>query len=63
MSGIRRAILAEIMADGKTSQAELTQAMSPQAFIGEKGRTIYSQSTKNPDKGMYLGKKGKDMTK
>lgn len=63
MSGIKRAILAEITADGKSSQSELAQAMSPQAMRGEKGRTIYSQVTKNTDKGAYLGKKGKDATK
>lgn len=62
MSGIKRAIQAEIMADGISSEAEIKKSFSPEAMRSEKGQTIYSPSSKNPDKGKYLGKQGKDAT-
>lgn len=61
MSGIKRLILAEIMKDGKSSQAEIVKAMSPQAIREEKGRSIYTPVSRNPDKGEYLGKNVKSV--
>lgn len=63
MSGIKRIILAEITANGKSSQEEIAKAFSPEAMRAEKGRTVYSPVTKSPDKGGYLGKNGHDATK
>lgn len=62
MSGVNRAIKAEIMADGISSEKEIKAKFSPDAIRSEKGQTIHSPASKKPDAGEYLGKNGKDAT-
>ena len=61
MSGIKRAILAELTRSGKTGAAAIAE-FTPEKIRAEKGRTIHSTATKNPDQGEYLGRNGKDAT-
>ena len=63
MSGVNRNILAEIMADGKSSQEEIQKALSPEAIRAEKGQTIHSPASGRADEGEYLGNDGVDVTK
>ena len=59
MSGIKRQILAEILADGDSSEMEIKKMLSPKSMRAEKGRTIYSPASKNSDQGVYIGKNAK----
>ena len=56
MSGVNRAILAEIAADGKSSEQEIKQAYSPDAIRAETGR---AQGAKGADDDSYIGKQAK----
>jgi hypothetical protein len=61
MSGIKRAVQAEIVAKGLTGAAAIA-AMRPDKLRAETGRTIYSPASKKPDAGKYIGAKAKDAT-
>ena len=61
MSGIKRAVQAEIVAKGLTGTAAIA-AMQPDKLRAEKGRTIYSPAGKKTDPGSYIGKQAKDAT-
>lgn len=64
MSGIKRAILAEIAADGKTSLEEVNAAFSPENMRKETGRSnMNGNLVTNEDKGKYTGKNAEDNTK
>lgn len=59
MSGIKRAILAELARKGTTGAAAIA-ALQPDKLRAETGRTIHSPAGKKSDKGEYLGRHGKD---
>ena len=63
MSGIKRSILAEIVADGKTSAMEVQKMFSPEAMRMETGRSNNTSVSNKSDSGKYLGKNGTDATK
>lgn len=65
MSGVNRAIKAEITHAGKTGEAAM-QAFKPEAIRAETGRSVHSMAV-DPKKVAgdgqdYLGKNGKDAT-
>ena len=61
MSGIKRAILSEIMNDGKSSMEEVHKAFSPEAMRSEKGRSNMNGSIiAGEDQGKYTGKHTQD---
>lgn len=57
MSGIKRNIVAEIMADGKSSMEEVKKALSPENMSAENGRAISAGG----DPGKYTGKRAVNM--
>lgn len=62
MSGVRRAILAELASKGITGEAAQA-ALSPANQLKEKGISIHNGSAaKGEDPGEYLGKKANDAT-
>lgn len=65
MSGVNRAVKAEITHAGKTG-AEAMKLMSPENLRAETGRSVHSTSVDPKkianDKADYLGKTGKDVT-
>jgi len=61
MSGIKRNILAEIVADGKSTLKEVQKAFSPEKIRTEKGRSNLNGSVvKGEDAGKYIGKMAQD---
>lgn len=52
MSGVNRAILSEVVASGKSSEAEVVAAFQPEAILEENGR---AQGAKGADNDSYTG--------